>query len=133
MLRVHRRRVIRDGRLRELLQRDFCRNVRTTQRAAVDAQLLAYALGEQLAALVRHRQTLDTTYTARIRHDLALQLIARLANELMWQVEDQYTRILDRIYHVWVGNDVLRQRDVGEVLRVLVQAVDQLGELPRLR
>ena len=132
VLAVHLRRVVGHGSLAPLLLCDLVRNVGAGQRAAVDAQLVADGLGEQLAALIADLDTLDAADTACERHDLANDALARPRNELVGQVEDQDSRSLNSVDKIRVRNNVLRQRHARQVLDVLVQAVDQLSELLRL-
>ena len=51
----------------------------------------------------------------------------------MRQDEDEYGRVLARIGEIGVRDDVGRQGDAGQVLDVLVERVEELGELLRLR
>ena len=51
----------------------------------------------------------------------------------MRQDEDENGGVLARVDEVGVGDDVGRQGDAGQVLDVLVERVEQLRELLRLR
>ena len=93
---------------------------------------MADRLGEKLAALIADLNSLDAANTTGKRHDLANDALACPCDELVGQVEHQNGSTLDSVHEIRVGNDVLGQRDARQVLYILVQAVDQLGELLRL-
>ena len=62
---------------------------------------------------------------------MAAQGITRLVDELMWHVEDQDRRIFHCVDQRRIGHKVVRQADTRKVLYVLVEVIDEVGELLR--
>lgn len=60
---------------------------------------------------------------------MALHLLERLVDELVREVEDEDRGVLDGSSHVWVRDDIARQRDAREVLDVLVDTVYDVRQL----
>ncbi|KAI7451852.1 Glycerol-3-phosphate dehydrogenase [Hortaea werneckii] len=116
VLGVHRRRVVGYRCLRPLLQGHLGGDVGSAQRAA-------------LAAGLGHIDTLHAANAAGEGHDVAPEGIAGLGDELVGQVEDEDGGALDGVEQVRVGDDVVGQGDVGQVLDVLMEGVDEGGEL----
>lgn len=129
--RVPRGRVVGDGGLGELLERDLVGDVGAAEGAAVDAQLFADGFGEQRDIGAGHVHALDAGDPARVGQDGAGHVEAELVDELVGQVEDQDGGVLDRGAEGGVGVQVGGQGDVGQVFDVLVVVVDQIGEFLR--
>lgn len=125
---IYGRRVIGDGRLRELLLRDFRSDVGAGESTAVDAELRADRFGEERNVVLGHIDTLDTRDATSVGQDVTTELVADAPNELMREVEDKDGGVGNRVGEGRVGVDVLGQSDGGKIFDVLVEGVDQLGE-----
>lgn len=150
-----------DRRLGKRVLRDLVGDVGAREGGALDPEPLADDLAEDVDLAVLDVDALDERDAVRALGDLALELLARLGDELLrvrgralasaggvparsrvrppdaathlvGDDKDEGVGALDGLCQVRLGDDVVPQVDPGEVLDVLVLVVDHLGELAAL-
>lgn len=121
--------IVRNAGLAPFLLGDFVGDVGARERTAIDSKDLADGLGEEADASLAHINSLDARNTTGVREDFSFQLLARLHNELMGQIEDKDGTVLDGILQGRIGVQVGREFDPREVLDVLIGCIDDLGQV----
>lgn len=121
------------GSFRVFLLCDFRRNICAGQGTAVYVQAHANRLRHESDALLADVHALCAAYRTCIRHNLARQLVAHSRDELVGQDENEYGGVLARVDKIGIRDDVRGQGDAWQVLDILVELVEELRELLRLR
>lgn len=121
--------IVGDGGFGPFFLSNLVGDVGAGQGTTVDTQAPANGLGEEADPLLTDIDALDAGDTAGVGQDLPLDRFTCLVDELVRQVEDEQSAVLDRVLQGRVGVQVGGQANSWKIFHVLVCAVNHVGQL----
>lgn len=121
--------VVSHGGLGVLLQSNLGGEVGSRENSTVQTGEVLDDVRKKVDSLRGHVQTLEAGDCSSLGVDVALELLADTGQELMGQVEDDDVGALDGLEKVWLGDQVVRKFDFGQVSHVFVLGVENVGQV----